>query len=278
MTRPRIALALGSGGLKAMAHIGVLRALEEAEIRPSIFAGSSAGALVAAAAASGLALGELEAVAQRVQRDRVFQIDYPSLLRYGFRTPALYRNDPLVGLCNELFDRATFRSLATPLLVSTVEVVSGRLVWWGAPGHLEASVAQAVYASCAMPGLLPPGRIGTRLCMDGAVRDPLALGAIGANADLVIAVSLDGHPLRPWESAAGSPAPRLWWHAQSLVMQDLSRHMIERWDGPPLIVIRPDVGWVHSLRGGDPRSVIQAGYEATREALSQREGPVVALH
>jgi len=46
MPRPRIALALGSGGLKGMAHVGVLRALEEAKIRPAVYAGSSAGALV----------------------------------------------------------------------------------------------------------------------------------------------------------------------------------------------------------------------------------------
>jgi NTE family protein len=122
MPRPRIALALGSGGLKGMAHIGVLRALEEAEIRPTLYAGSSAGALVAAAAAHGFALTELESVADRLQRTPVFQIDYMSLLRYGLRAPALYRSKRLLGLCGELFGDTTFRDLRTPLLVSTVDV------------------------------------------------------------------------------------------------------------------------------------------------------------
>ena len=68
--RLRLALALGSGGLTGMAHIGVLRALEEAEIRPTLYAGSSAGALVAAAAAHGIGLADLEAIADRLWRKR----------------------------------------------------------------------------------------------------------------------------------------------------------------------------------------------------------------
>ena len=77
----RLALALGSGGLKGMAHIGVLRALEEAEIRPTLYAGSSAGAVVAAAAAHGIGLADLEAIADRLWRKPVFQVDFLSLLR-----------------------------------------------------------------------------------------------------------------------------------------------------------------------------------------------------
>jgi NTE family protein len=273
---PRIALELGSGGLKGMAHIGVLRALEEAEIRPMLYSGSSVGALVAAAAAHGLTLADLESVADRMQRSPVFQIDYVNLLRYGLRTPALYRSRPLLALCNELFGSSTFRDLQTPLVVSTVDVETATQLWWGLNRLPDASVADAVYASCAMPGLLPPGRVGDRLCMDGGVRDPLALGALAPLADVVIAVVLDrGVP--PPSRATLCPAPSMWWHAQSIVMRDLSRHTIQDWDGPPLVVIRPDVRQAHSLCGGDPRQVIQAGYEGAQKVLSQLEGLTTEL-
>jgi NTE family protein len=277
MSRPRIALALGSGGLRGMAHIGVLRALEEAEIRPSLYAGSSAGALVAAAAAHGFALPDLESVADRLQRSSIFRIDYVSLLRYGFRTPALYRSERLLAVCDELFGDTTFRHLTTPLIVSTVDVETASPLWWGLSSLPDASIAEAVYASCAMPGLLPPGRVGDRLCMDGGVADPLALGALAPLADIVIAVVLDRGTSLPPSGAPLRPAPSMWWHAQSIVMRDLSRHTIEEWDGPPLLVIRPDLRQAHALRGGDPRQMIRAGYEAALEVLSRWEGEVWGL-
>jgi NTE family protein len=272
MPRPRIALALGSGGLKGVAHIGVLRALQEAEIRPTLYAGSSAGALVAAAAAHDFALAELESIADRLYRTPVFQIDYVGLLRHGLRTPALYRSDRLLGLCDELFGDTTFRDLRTPLVVSTVDVETTSPLYWGLTGLPDAPLADAVYASCAMPGLLPPGRVSNRLCMDGGVVDPLALGAVAPLADLVIAVVLDGGSTLPQVRALTRAAPSLWWHAQSIVMRDMSRHTLEGWDGPPLVVIRPDLRQVHALRGGDPRQVIRAGYEAAWEALSRWDG------
>jgi NTE family protein len=271
MARPRIALALGSGGLKGMAHIGVLRALEEAEIRPTLYAGSSVGALVAAAAAHGVAVAELESVADRLQRTPFFQIDYASLLRYGLRTPALYRSERLLGLCDDLFGDTTFRDLRTPLVVSTVDVETASPVWWGLTGLPDASIADAVYASCAMPGLLPPGLVGNRLCMDGGVLDPLALGAVAPLVDLVIAVVLDSGS-SPAGGRVLAGAPSLWWHAQSIVMRDLSRQAIEQWDGPPLVAIRVDLRQVHSLRGGNPQQVIRAGYEAAWKVLSRWEG------
>ena len=88
-------------------------------------------------------------------------------------------------------------------------------LWWGLTGLPDASIADAVYASCAMPGLLPPGRVASRLCMDGSVLDPLALGAVAPLAELVIAVVLDGGspplPTRPFPAQppryGGTPNP-----------------------------------------------------------------------
>jgi hypothetical protein len=81
---------------------------------------------------------------------------------------------------------------------------------------------------------------------------------------VVIAVVLDRcAPLTPTRAPLRS-APAMWWHAQSIVMRDLSRHTLDEWDGPPLVVIRPDVRQAPSLCGGDARQMIRAGYEAAR--------------
>jgi NTE family protein len=140
----------------------------------------------------------------------------------------------------------------------------------------DAPVADAVYASCAIPGLLPPGRVGGRLCMDGAVVDPLALGAVAPLADLVIAAVLDG-PSPDAGAATFQDAHTLWWHAQAIVMRNLARHTLARWKGPPLMVLRLALGGVNPVRGSDPALLIQAGYEAARRALAEWEGGAPAV-
>jgi hypothetical protein len=64
-------------------------------------------------------------------------------------------------------------------------------------------------------------------------------------------------------------APTLWWQAQAMVIRDLGRHTLARWDGPPLIVIRPEVYDAHAIRGEDPARLIEAGYEAARSVLAR---------
>ncbi len=259
-----------------MAHVGVLRALEEAEIRPTVYAGSSAGALVAAAAAHGIAVGAMESIAHRFRRKPLFQIDFFSLVRHGLRAQAVYRSEPLRELCAELFGDVTFNGLRTPLVVSSVDVESSAPLWWGVPSLPDVPVADAVYASCAMPGLLPPGLVCGRVCIDGGVLDPLALRAVAPLADLVIVVMLNGTAPPARVSRTLSAAPTLWWHAQGIVTRDLGRHTLALWDGPPLFVIRPHLPDVHSLRGADPGRVIHAGYEAARKVLDRWDGFAVS--
>ncbi len=276
MSKLRIALALGSGGLRGIAHIGVLRALAEAEIQPTVYAGSSAGALVAAAAAHDLSLSEMETIAARLHRKSLFRIDLLGLIRYGMGALSLYRGAPLRELCVELFGTRTLQDLRTPLVVSTVDVESSAALWWGTAALPDVRVADAVYASCAMPGLLPPGLVGGRLCMDGGVLDPFALQAVAPLADLVIAVVLEGSaPSRA--TATMAAAPTLWWRAQAMVTRDLGRYTLAYWDGPPLIVIRPEVRDAHPIRGGDPARLIEAGYEAARRVLARSDGLGVSM-
>jgi len=231
MSKPRIALALGSGGLRGIAHVGVLRALAEAEIQPTVYAGSSAGALVAAAAEHDLSLSEMESIVARLHRKSLFRIDLLGLLRYGMGALSLYRSAPLRELCVELFGTSTFQDLRTPLVVSTVD--------GGGCGICLLRDARAPAA----------GLVGGRLCMDGGVLDPLALQAVAPLADLVIAVVLEGSaPGRATTTMAA--APTIWWQAQAMVTRDLGRYTLAYWDGPPLIVIRPEVHDAHPIRGG----------------------------
>lgn len=276
MPRERVGLAMGSGGWKGLAHLGVLRALEELEIRPAVYAGASAGALVAAAAASRTRLDHLEHVAARCRREPLFRLDLGGLLRHGIRTPALFRDTPLRSLCRELFGETTFADLPTPALVATLDLSTGETVWWGTERRRHTSIADAVYASCALPGLLPPGRVDARLCIDGGVLDPLGLQGLRNQVDRIIVVELG--TVRGGADPLSRPrASSLWWTAQSLVIRDLTRHQLREWDGPPVQVIRPALRGVEILTVADPGRVIRAGYDAALSGLRDQDDEPVEV-
>src|SRR5690606_35504428 len=99
----------------------------------------------------------------------IFQVAHVDMALKRMRSPAVYRREPLDALIASLVGTRTFGDLARPLLINTVELNSGMQVFWGLPGLREARVADAVFASCALPGIFPPREIDGRWYVDGAV-------------------------------------------------------------------------------------------------------------
>ena len=186
----RIALVLGGGGLKGFAHIGVLRALEERGIVPDLYAGTSIGALIAAAHLGGTPIDQLQTRAEALRKRDLFRINHIGMLLERMRSPSIYLEEPLRALCAGAIPDVTFAELPKRLFVNTVDVDRGARVVWGLPGLEDVSVREAVYASCALPGFFPPGRVGDRTCIDGGVVDNLPVSVAAQFADLVIAVDV----------------------------------------------------------------------------------------
>src|SRR5687768_7910165 len=187
---PRIALVLGGGGLKGFAHVGVLRALQERGITPSVYAGTSIGAMVAAAWVGGMTVEEMERRAIALKRRDLFRLDHMGMLMERMRAPSIYLEEPLRTLCEAIVPNERFDELSVPVLVNTVDIERGTQVVWGLPGLSDVPVADAVYASCALPGFFPPGPVDGRVCIDGGTTDnlPVSIAAIGMDA--VIAVDV----------------------------------------------------------------------------------------
>jgi NTE family protein len=140
----RIALVLGGGGMKGFAHIGVLRALEEAGVRATCYAGTSIGALLAAAYVGGMSLDEMERRALSLRRRDLFRINHVGMLLERMRSPSIYLEEPLRALCMSAIPGVTFDELPVPLLVNTVDVERGTQVVWGLPGLRDVRVDDAV--------------------------------------------------------------------------------------------------------------------------------------
>src|SRR5204862_75830 len=173
-------LVLGGGGMKGVAHVGVLQALTERGFVPAQVVGSSVGALVGAAWSAGKSIAELRAIAVNLQRKDIFAGAHADMAFKRMRSPALFRREPLDHLLDRLVGNITFQELRNPLIVNTVDLNSGLQVFWGLEGLDEIPVRDAVFASCALPGYLPPREIRGRFYMDGATVDNLPVGTARA--------------------------------------------------------------------------------------------------
>src|SRR5437762_10024574 len=145
----RIAVVLGGGGMKGFAHIGVLKALEERGIRPVRYAGTSVGAMIAAAAVSGMTPDDLARRAETLRRRDLFRINHFGMLMERMKSQSIYLEEPLRNLTNAIVPAGTFKDLSTELLVNTVDLERATQVVWGLPGLRDVQVRDAVYASCS---------------------------------------------------------------------------------------------------------------------------------
>ncbi|MBV8030819.1 MAG: patatin-like phospholipase family protein [Betaproteobacteria bacterium] len=178
-SRPRIALALGSGSARGWAHIGVIRALEKAGIRPDMVCGTSIGALVGAAYAA----GELD----RLER---FVLGLGMREVVGFMDVGLaggvLKGDRLIEYFRREFADRPIEELPTPFAAVATSLTNGAEAWLR-----SGSTLQAVRASIALPGLFAPVRSEGRLLVDGGLVNPVPVSLARAmGADLVIAVDL----------------------------------------------------------------------------------------
>lgn len=266
VTQRRIAVVLGGGGMKGFAHIGVLKALEELGIVPTVWAGTSIGAMLAAAAVGGMPADDMARRAESLRRRDVFRINHFGMLMERMRSPSIYLEEPLRELCRTVVPPLRFRDLRAPLLVNTVDLQRGAQIVWGLPGLRDAHVQDAVYASCALPGYFPPGLVDGRVCVDGGVVDNLPVSVAALEADLVIAVDVGSSDLAPMNDPLSQGFAAIYARAAATMMHALQQYPLERWSSPPMILIRPKVGHDWLSFDGTPAN-ISAGYLAAKKAL-----------
>ena len=265
----RIALVLGGGGMKGFAHIGVLRAIEELGIVPDTFAGTSIGALIAASYLGGTSVPQMTARAEALRRKDVFRVNHFGMLLDRMQSRSIYLEEPLRLLCDSAIPEGSFDQLPKRLLVNTVDLDQGARVVWGLPGLRDASVRDAVYASCALPGYFPPGHVGARTCIDGGVVDNLPVSIAAQFADLIIAVDVGSSDAVQETRADTQGFAAIYMRAATMMMHALQQYPLERWNGPPMVLIRPRVNDANWLGFSETAANIAEGYRAAMHALER---------
>ncbi len=178
----RVALALGSGGARGYAHIGVIEVLLERGYDIVGISGSSMGAVVGGVQAAGR-LDELADWAKSLTQRTILRLLDPSITAAG-----VLRAEKILDAVRDILGPVTIEQLPIPFTAVATDLLAGKPVWFQR-GPLD----EAIRASIAIPGVIAPHEVDGRLLADGGILDPLPMAPIAAvNADLTIAVSLNG--------------------------------------------------------------------------------------
>ncbi|HKH98030.1 MAG TPA: patatin-like phospholipase family protein [Candidatus Sulfotelmatobacter sp.] len=245
---PAIGVALGGGFARGIAHVGVLKVLEQEGIPIRVVAGTSVGALIGACYCSGLSIAEMEEMAHNTR--------FTTFARWTLSRSGFASNDRMIAFLTRHLKVRTFEEMRIPLGVAATDFNTGE----GVVFH-SGSIIDPVRASCAYPGMFLPVEIGGRYLVDGMLSHPVPTRPLlEMGADRVLAVHLKG----TW--AAGGP-PR---HLFAVIGQSFAiaqDAMASLWKEPADLVVEPEVaGFAYDdFKRAD--ELIHAGEIAMRQAL-----------
>ncbi len=239
MRRPVIGLALGSGGARGMAHIGVLSSLEKQGIHVDMIAGSSIGALVGSFYAAGQDVEKMKKLALVFRRK--YYADY-TLPKIG-----LLKGNRILQLIHTFTYGKKFEELRMPLAVVACDLETGEKVVFK-----KGSVSQAVRASISIPGVFVPHEMGGRQLVDGAVVDRIPVSVLkDMGADLIIASDVS----RVKKTEKASRLSDVIMQSLDILQNELVRHQTIHAD----VMIRPRLETFSSSAFTQVQEMIEAG-------------------
>ena len=180
-SRKKVGLALGSGGVRGLAHIGVLKALLKHNIPIDYLAGSSIGAWVAAHFSLYGDIAKTEDFTVGKKKEKFLSFLEPNM------SGGLVKGEKIEMLLDEWLGGSSFSDLKIPLKIVATNIISGQKVIF-----TEGKLATVVRASMAVPGLFKPVIINNQSLVDGGISDPVPVDLLReSGAEIIIAVNLD---------------------------------------------------------------------------------------
>lgn len=281
--RKKIGLALGGGGARGLAHIGVLKVFEEESIPIDCIAGTSIGALVGGAFAAGMRANELEEMTSRFLESSTFKdsalqsikemqeskqltltqkiqafLKNRFLLAHAMFRPGLLHSENFQAMIDYFIPELAIEDLQIPFVAVATDLMSGYAVQL-----LHGSLRKAVMASCAVPGAVPPIEDDGMLLSDGGIVNLVPTGVVREQgAEFVVAVTV-GPEIRSHEELR--TAMDIYVRATDIMTFHLEQHKLKQAD----VIIHPNVGALHWTDFLLAKDLIQEGEIAARKSLQE---------
>ena len=250
------ALVLGAGASKGFAHIGVLKILETNRIPIDMIVGTSAGSFVGCLSAYGYDAYQLQRIAIAIDKSEIADLTVPD---NGF-----IKGEKLAEYVNRTLRNTPIEKLRIPFYAVATDIQSGQEVVFE-----RGNAGAAVRASCSIPGVFRPVRVGDRLYVDGGVVSPVAVDAAKRlGADVVIAVDISA-------DVGGTPPEttiETIMQSVSIMYARLAAIQLGRAD----VVIRPKVGHIGAADFSKRHEAIMEGEKAAVEALPRIQAALAA--
>jgi NTE family protein len=279
--RKRIGLALGGGGARGLSHIGILKVFERANIPIDIIVGTSIGAMVGGAYASGISTEELESLVQEYVNSTEFQSSTVKsmadiyngeqeqlkqkiqsfiknqiyILQMLFK-PGILSSIDFQNMINYFIPNIQIQDTPIPFRAVVTDLISGEQIVFS-----QGSLRHAVLASCAVPGVIEPIREGDRLLSDGGIVSLIPVHvARDEGADIVIAVVVD-RDIRTDDEL--KTVKDIYYRACEITSAKLETYELMDAD----IVIRPDVKNLHWTSFSKAVDLVREGEKAAQDIL-----------
>ncbi|HZO44282.1 MAG TPA: patatin-like phospholipase family protein [Xanthobacteraceae bacterium] len=264
-----LAIALGGGGARGIAHIAVLEVLDELGVRPTAIAGSSVGAMIGAAYAAGLSGRDIRrhVIALAHDRSEVYRRlvaaragSFASLFSGGFGSATQVDGEKFCEHFLPAVLPQDFSELKIPLMVIASDLYRReQVVLTSGP------LRRAVAASMALPTVVRPISIDDRVLVDGGATNPLPFDQLRGRADVIVAVDISGEPNderrdipSPWEAILATILVM----GQAIITEKLKH-------GAPDLIIRPNVGLFRTLDFFQASAILRV-CETSKAEIRQR--------
>ena len=280
VTAPRsrhigLALTLAGGGARGAAHIGVLKVLEAAGIRPDFVSGSSIGAMIGGLYAAGVPVSEIERLALSGELKKAYFPANRKMQAVSYFAPYLLARavgiHPQIGLysgksiskfvSNHLPKGITkIEDMPIPFSAAAVDLTTTKAVWLS-----KGSIADAIRASNSMPGFYRPVKVGEQVLVDGGVRENLPTEIAKAQgAPIVVAVRLQAY-LEKVDQKEYNSVMNYGDRVDSILLSEIENKAVDKAD----ILIEPKIPWMKmtSFKKEELQSAIKAGEIAATKAL-----------
>ena len=256
LSRPLIAVALGSGGPRGLTHLGVLKALEANGVVPDLIVGTSSGALVGSIYASGLPLAEIESMAMDLQPTEV--------LDFSYSDRGYIRGEALQNFINRLVKGKRLEQLTKEIAIVSTDLKTGTAVVFN-----RGNTGLAVRASSAIPGRFQPVKINGRDHLDGDLVSPVPMRiARELGADVVIGIDVSAY-LEDTPTDKGFPVD---WIVTGTMRKTMVDHEARFAD----VVIHPNIGYYAGWGDGYKKRCFAIGERETQAAIPKIKAAIEA--
>lgn len=254
----KVGLALGGGGARGIAHLGVLKVITEANIKVDYICGSSMGAFVGAIFALGFDLEKVEKEVLSFNKRKLIS----KFVDIGSPKTAILKGDKIYNYIYKFFNGATFKDVKIPFCVTATDLSTGHDII-----IRKGDISKAILASISVPGIFPPIKINDKYLIDGGISNAVPVSVVDKmGADVVIAVDL--MMKHPGKISSPNIITTLM-QSYDIIRTQQIKQRVDKY-GHKTIMIKPSVrSIVDSFRFHDMEKFIKSGEEAAKDSLPE---------